>query len=262
MANISKENIENALSSDLSRGDIFVFNEVDSTNNIAKQLASQGIGDKSMVVAGKQTNGRGRLGRSFLSNGNGVYMSVVIRPTVSADKILKITAGAAVAVKRVIEKYCNDVKIKWVNDIYISQKKACGILAEAVTGAEGKIDAVIVGIGVNVFGKSDDFGVELKNIVTTMEEQGGKMLDINRIVAQIYEHLITIYSMLDNFYDVIAEYKDASLVVGKEVYMIHAGEKRKIMVTDIDMSGAIVARDCETNKEIRVSTGEVSIRFE
>lgn len=193
MADISKEGIQKFLNKQLSYGDIFVFDEIDSTNNVAKQFATQGIGDKALIVAKKQTNGRGRLGRSFLSDGNGIYMSMVIRPTVSVEKILKITAGAAVAVKRVAEKYCEGVKIKWVNDIYIAQKKVCGILAEAITGNEGKIDAVIIGIGVNVFGTCDEYGEELKTIVTTLEEQGGRMLDINRLIAMIYEQLIYIF---------------------------------------------------------------------
>lgn len=261
MYDIRKELIESALSDGSLNCNIIVFDEVDSTNNIAKQMAAQGIEDKTLIVANRQTAGRGRLGRSFLSPGGGIYLSIILRPEFSPEQILKLTTGASVAVRRVISEYCDNAKIKWVNDIYISQKKVCGILAESATDKEGSLSYVIVGIGINVFGRSGDYGKELESVVTTLEENTFTQLDKNIIIANVYNEILDIYSSLENFENVIKEYKQHSIVIGKEVYMINGNNKRKIKVTDIDADGAILAIDCKSGNKIRVSSGEVSIRF-
>lgn len=261
---IKKELIENELAKVNKLADVYVFDKIASTNNEAKKLASEGCREKSLICANSQTNGKGRLGRSFVSDGSGIYLSVVLRPRCDISKTVKITSGAAVAVKRVIEKYCDDTKIKWVNDIYIGKKKVCGILTEAVSDFEsGGVEYAVVGIGVNVFGKAEDFGAELKDIVTTMEEhlKDGKKLDKNVIVSQIYSELIDIYNSLDVFSLVMKEYRESCFVIGKQVFAVKAGERTKVTVTDVDDNGALVCEDENKNK-ILLSSGEISIRFE
>ena len=127
---ICTEEIKKNYSSDTN---IILLDTVDSTNNVAKQLAQQGCADKTLVIAKKQTQGRGRMGRSFISNEeNGIYMSLVLRPDMCISDSVYITVMTSVAVYGAIYELCNiECGIKWVNDIYIGNKKVCGILTIA-----------------------------------------------------------------------------------------------------------------------------------
>lgn len=242
--------------------EIFAYDVIDSTNNEAKRLAEKGVSHGSLVCANSQVAGKGRLGRSFLSEGNGIYMTVVLRPEFEIEKTIKITSGAAVAVKRVLERYCGNVYIKWVNDVYIESKKVCGILTEAVSNFEnGGVEYAVVGIGVNVFGKAKDFGLELENIVTTLQEHTNKTLNKNRLISEIYVELMKIYNQINEFDSVMDEYKKSSFVIGKDVFAIRGNEKKAVRVIDIDNNGALICVD-EFENEIVFSSGEISIRFE
>ena len=132
---------------------IDVFKTIDSTNNFAKSLAQLGAVHGTTVISEVQTQGRGRMGRSFYSPlGMGIYMSVILRPELSVEHSLLITSCAAVAVAEAIERVAGiDCKIKWVNDIYAGNKKLCGILTEASVNVEqGGLEYAIVGMGINV----------------------------------------------------------------------------------------------------------------
>ena len=179
----------NGLSGACESWKIQVFPEIDSTNSYAKRLLSEAgslrnergeltesgkLLNNSIYVAEKQTAGRGRLGRIFYSpKKNGVYLSMIYAPAGGIKNPALITAFAAVAVKRAIKRLFNlDVQIKWINDIFFSGKKLCGILAEGITNFEtGTIEAAVIGIGVNVF---SDFGDEIpeeqRKIVTSIQE--------------------------------------------------------------------------------------------
>ena len=132
-----------------------VYQEIDSTNRAAKEAAVTGLaGHGGCVVAGKQTAGRGRRGRSFYSPEEaGLYLSVILKPRGSLKESLLLTAEAAVAVyKAVLRTTGISLGIKWVNDLYHNEKKVCGILTEAVTDFEsGDIDFAVVGIGLNLY---------------------------------------------------------------------------------------------------------------
>ena len=106
--------------------DVVILETADSSNNIAKEMARQGCPEGTVIAVKKQTQGRGRMGRSFLSSSeNGLYMSIILRPEISPDKCVDITVIGAVAVARVIEKLCGkECNIKWVNDIYIDEKRS------------------------------------------------------------------------------------------------------------------------------------------
>src|SRR5699024_2888066 len=125
---------------------------VDSTNSYLKRKAAQ-LEDGYVVIADVQTGGRGRMGRTFYSPGGvGVYLSVFLRPKLPVSSVQLITLVAALAVTDMIESLCGlEAQIKWVNDVFIDGKKACGILTEAsITGENGALDYAVIGIGVNV----------------------------------------------------------------------------------------------------------------
>lgn len=147
---ISAESIKSKLDTDI---DVFYSPTVDSTNNQCKRLLADGKKGIFLVTADEQSAGRGRQGKSFYSPPmTGIYFSLVIRPETTLKNAVTATTAASVAVCKAIETL-TDVKpkIKWVNDVYIGDKKICGILTEAVTNfEEGIVDSVIIGIGINI----------------------------------------------------------------------------------------------------------------
>ena len=134
---------------------IICLDKIDSTNNYAKKLALQNADNGTLIVANSQTGGRGRQGHKFISPpGTGLYMTLILRPSVNISEFQMITIAAAVSVCRSIEDLCGETgitKIKWVNDIYMRERKISGILTEAVTNFEnGEIESVVTGMGINV----------------------------------------------------------------------------------------------------------------
>ena len=131
--------------------DILIYDTLKSSNITAKELAENGCNEYTTVIAKSQTNGKGRLGRSFISNSeNGLYMSIVLKPTISPDQCTSITTMAAAAVLEAIKETSNTAPtIKWINDVYINDKKVCGILTEA-SFDNHRLNYVIVGIGINI----------------------------------------------------------------------------------------------------------------
>ena len=134
---------------------VFLFSVADSTNDTALGLLKEGCPHLTAVAANSQRAGRGRVGRKFFSPpGTGIYMSVVIRGIESYPDLLTLTPAAAVAAARAIKDVFGiEVKIKWVNDLYLDGKKVCGILTQSLTAAGGGILGAVVGIGINVTGE-------------------------------------------------------------------------------------------------------------
>lgn len=184
---ISPEN--NKLAPELIGKGIIVLDEVNSTNDYAKKLASDGAENGTAVLAEYQSDGRGRMGRTFVSpKGKGLYMSVILRPDFAVEYSPMITSAVAVAVAEAIEQLAEcHVQIKWVNDIYLNNKKICGILTEASLGLEyTSLEYAVAGIGINVL--SHDFG-ELSSTVTTIQQETGKKVSRNTLCRLILDNL-------------------------------------------------------------------------
>ncbi len=150
---LSSQSINKYISSYPNVFEITVKKTVSSTNNIAKDLAHQGAKEGTVLISEEQTAGKGRLGKSFYSpSQTGLYMSIILRPQLTASQSLLITAAASVAVARVVENISGvRAKIKWVNDIYCNNKKVSGILTEASFNVENNgIEFIVLGIGVNI----------------------------------------------------------------------------------------------------------------
>lgn len=236
-----------------------VHSQLDSTNVRAKLLASQGAPHGYLVCADSQSSGRGRYGRSFFSpEHSGVYITYVLRPTIPADRAVMITSLAAVAVARAIEKLCDaDVKIKWVNDLYIHERKVSGILCEASLDFEsGMLEYVVLGIGVNV--ARMDFPEELKDIATSIENECGQPISRSRLIAEISNELDALYDQLETG-EFMEESRRRSNVIGRDVTVLRGEERYPAHVLDIDAQGRLVIR---TDSGVsRVSSGEISIKL-
>lgn len=148
---VTETSLREALPDKYKSNCIQIYNTLGSTNTHAKHLALDGAPHGTVVLAHQQTEGKGRLGRSFDSPLSGIYLSMVIKPSFDPMLSTLITNAAAVAVSEAIDEVCGlESRIKWVNDIYISGKKVCGILSEGLTDFEtGQIESIIVGIGIN-----------------------------------------------------------------------------------------------------------------
>ena len=272
--------------------------ETDSTNTYAKRLLSEcgnlraadgtltPAGKKyhgSVIVAESQTAGRGRLGRTFVSpDKTGIYLSVIYAPSGGITQPAPITAFAAVAACRAINKlYGINPSIKWINDIFVEnggkRKKAVGILTEGITNFETRqIESAIIGIGLNIK-PSKDFSKELDDIVgfiesavssTTTEQStsstDGKILgkvSRCRLAAEVAGQVLRIYNEPPE--KVMDEYKRLVFLIGEdvEVHPIIGDEKSVYTATaiDIDENASLVVRlkDGTTRK---LSSGEVSLK--
>lgn len=236
--------------------DIKVYKTIDSTNTQAKRDVTNGAVRDAIYVSNEQTGGRGRSGKSFYSpKSSGLYFSFVLHPKVSLAESVCLTSAAAVAVCDAIENTTKKhPKIKWVNDIFIDNKKICGILTEAVSDFEsGNIQAVIVGIGINLTTKI--FPEDIKDIASCL----GESIDKNQFVADIYKRLREFCSMLPerSFMDA---YRAYSLVLGNTVNFNRNGKNYIAEAKDILDDGSLVVLTDE-HERIVLQSGEISIKL-
>ena len=266
---------------DFSDSHIECFKEIDSTNTYAKRLlAEPGTGKKyhkAIFIAEKQTSGRGRIGRTFVSPAkSGIYFSLIYTPEGGIQEPAKLTACTAVAVCRAIKKLYNyDAKIKWINDIFANGKKICGIGTEGITNFEtGMIESAIIGIGINVHKDTTSFSPELSKTAGSLEEalnteETGSSFTLNRaqLAAEVCGQVLKIFeednSNAASHAAIIKEYKEASFLLGRELTVFpligDQNSSYKATATDIDENaGLIVTLADGTTKTL--SSGEVTLR--
>lgn len=238
---------------------IYVFNEVTSTNLVAKELAQAGAPSGTIIVAGQQTAGRGRMGRSFISPPGGIYLSMIIRPQITSEKSIFYTTAACVGVCRAIEHISNKKPlIKWVNDIYLDGKKVCGILTEAATDIEsGGIEYLILGIGLNFATKKNSIPDEMAEIMTSMYIEGNPPITRNQMAANIINSVKDALSF-DELIKTMDEYKRRSFIIGKKVLVSKGNSKRIATAIKITDNAHLCVR-YEDGALEELFSGEVSI---
>ena len=222
------------------------FEELPSTNDYAKEM--RGACKPLFVTASKQSKGRGTKGRSFVSNVGGVYLSALrYYENFPAKESFKIMAFAAVAVCETLRFYGVSPVIKWANDIFVGDKKICGILIENVfSGAN--VASSVVGIGLNVNG---EFTGELTEIATTMQAQTGRTFSVEEVTETLIEELQKERTML--------EYLAYIGYLGREVTLILGDEKTRATLLSVDEEGGLLVELCGEKR--RLTTAEVSIRL-
>lgn len=237
---------------------IDVFKTIDSTNNFAKSLAQLGAVHGTTVVSEVQTQGKGRMGRDFYSPmGMGIYMSVIIRPKLSAEQSLLITSCAAVAVADAVERIAGiDCKIKWVNDIYAGGKKLCGILTEASVDVEqGGLEYAIVGIGLNVQNMS--FPEDLADIATSVRLETDKPVSRSALTAEILNCLEErLETILDKSF--LEEYRKRSNIIGRRIEVTRNDTSEQMDCIGIDEAGRLLVR-LDSGEEKALNSGTVRI---
>jgi BirA family biotin operon repressor/biotin-[acetyl-CoA-carboxylase] ligase len=242
-----------------SKGEVLVFDEVDSTNTLLKDMALNSADEFTVVIAKSQTKGRGRLGRSFLSKNGGLYLSLLLRPQKLAEASLMVTVAAAVAVSKAIEKVCGKTTaIKWVNDLFLDGKKICGILTEGVINPKsGCLEFAVLGIGVNIVEPMGGFD-EFENIAGAIYKSDTDTDVFCELSAEIINSFIGFYKKLASK-EYIEEYKNRSMLIGKTVSYIKEGNTYTARVLDIDDNARLILE--QNGEKAILQAGEVSVKL-
>ena len=237
-----------------------VFACVDSTNLVCKRWAPEGMPDGAVAIAGEQTAGRGRLGRSFQSRpGVGLYLSVLWRPPCDAAALMTVPALGAVAAVRAVAQVCGlTPRIKWPNDLVYDGRKLGGILCESVMlGGE---TAVVLGIGINVSHRSEDFDGEVRDMAASLEMVTKTPVSRASLAAALMAQLDLLRTeALERPTLWLAEYRRRCLTVGREVQILHDGAARPATALDVDEGYGLRVRYAD-GEEATVRAGEVSVR--
>lgn len=242
------------------------FDELDSTNNYLKSLPQTEAVDGLAVTADSQTAGRGRMDRSFQSpKGSGIYLSVLLRPSLPPDRLPPVTALAGVSVCAAVERVCGvRPGLKWPNDPVLEGKKLCGILTEASLEAEtGRLQSMVLGIGVNVAQKAEDFSPEVREVAVSLLQVLGKRVSRPRLTAALLEELDRAYAALlsGDLSEYLAAYRRDCVNLGKRVQLIPfgGGERETAEAVGIDGEFNLVVRGAD-GAERTIRSGEVSVR--
>ena len=183
---LSESEIRFGLKTEVLGKQLYYRDVLPSTQKTAHELANDGAPEGTLVVADKQTAGRGRMSRVWHSQeGNGIWMSLILRPDVPLQKTPQLTLLSAVAVVQAIEAFTGvQPAIKWPNDLMIHGKKAVGILTE-LQAEEDRVRSVILGIGINVNQQETDFPGELQEIATSLSLEAGGKIDRAGLIQEI-----------------------------------------------------------------------------
>ena len=241
---------------------LLCFDELPSTNTFLKELGRAGAPANTVCLARCQSAGRGRLGRRFESRaGQGLYLSMLLRPRVSPEAMLPATGLAAVAAMAAVEKASGLVcGIKWTNDLVCRQKKLCGILAELGFSPEGMLDHAVIGVGINMNQRQEDFPPELQSMATSLLMEGHPA-SLPVLAASLIRELFPLTGLLESgrYEAYLARYRSRCLTLGKEVLLVKNGESRSARALDIDDSFGLLVEypdgSCAT-----VTMGEASVR--
>ncbi len=253
----SKEELLDGLNTSIVGSKLFVFESLDSTNACAKTLAKAGMDDGSVILAEFQTEGRGRLGRSWLSEpGKNLLFSCIIRPALSKEQSGILTFFAAVAVARALETTALNVECKWPNDLLLNGKKCCGILVENSLGKE-HIEYSVIGVGVNVNQREFRHGGLTE--ATSIASECGKEVDRKKIFQNILRELDTLYAdvRLGHFSRILLEWNNHCRMFGRAVSVAREGTTLSGKAVGLSSDGGLVI-ETPQGKEI-VYAGDVTV---
>jgi len=234
----------------------------DSTNEECKRQAAQGAESGLVVIAGEQTGGKGRRGRSFQSlAGKGLYLSILWRPKAASEQLFQLTAQAAVAVCQTVESLTAlSPAIKWPNDVLLEGKKLCGILTELEWNASGAPDCIVLGIGINVRQTPEDFGPDLSPIATSLAQhlpQPPRREEVAEVLVARLDRLWASFPQAREEY--LAQYRRRCATIGQPVRLLRPGGSQEALALDVNRDFSLQVR-LPDGREEAISSGEVSVR--
>lgn len=242
---------------------IHYHDTIGSTNDEAKILAAQGAPHGTVIVAGEQTGGRGRLGRSFHSPvGLGIYLSVILRPQCSPLELMHLTCAAAVAMCDAVEEAAGfRPGIKWTNDLVFGTKKLGGILTElGLNPSTGTVDYAVVGIGINCRHKKEDFPPALQEIAGSLAMVSQSDENPARVAAAMMTALESMSrQLLTGKASMMDRYRADCVTIGKAVSIHRFDTVTHATAMGVDDNGGLLVRYPNGQVET-IAAGEVSIR--
>jgi len=257
-----KEQILSKLSAECPwRDTLHWYPDIDSTNTQAKLLAKAGAPHGTVLIAGHQTGGRGRMGRTFQSpDGQGVYLSVILRPNCMPAQLMHLTCAAGVAMMQAVEAVSGiRPQMKWINDLVVDRKKLGGILTE-MSVDKGLVDYAVVGIGINCLQQPEDFPPEIAGLATSLSLAAGHPITPAKLAAAMVEALWKMdRTLFSEKAQLMAEYKENCITLGKEIQVIRQEQIRRGKALDLDAEGGLLVQYEDGSIET-VSSGEVSVR--
>lgn len=240
---------------------ILYYETLPSTNTLAKHMAAQGATEGTVIIAGEQTAGRGRLGRSFSSKaGLGLYLSLILRPGCKPEKLMHLTCAAGLAAADAVEKAAGfRPGIKWANDLVYGGQKLGGILTELGFDGQGNVAWAIVGIGVNCLHKKEDFSPELGSIAASLAMVAGREIPPLDLAKALTVQLEAMAKQLRDAGAIMARYREKCVTLGREICVVRGEEKRYGTAVTVEDDGALLVRYTDGTTQT-VASGEVSIR--
>lgn len=242
--------------------DFIFLKEVTSTNDYCKELALSDFNDRTLVVSEIQTAGRGTKGRAWSSsNDKGLWFSIMIKPEFTIKDLNFLPIMTSIAVCEALETFDINALIKWPNDIYIDNKKLCGILTESNISTNN-LDYVVIGIGININSDLIDFNDDIMDSATSLKIVLGKEIDKIILLDKIIEKFNYFYSKLislDKSY-ILNKYKAKSLVLNKEVNLILRNTSKIVLPLDILEDGSLLVKNTDSSVE-KVLASEISLRL-
>ena len=233
-----------------------------STNDHLRTLAKAGAPQGTAIIAGRQTNGHGRRGRSFHSpEGAGIYLSILLRPDCAPGALMHLTCATAVAMCDAVEAVTGlRPGIKWTNDLVFEKRKLGGILTELGFTAQGAVDYAIIGIGLNCNHRPEDFPEDIRSIAASLAMVTGNPVCYEQTAAAMLEALWKMDSgLLSRKAEMMSRYRRDCITLGQEILLVRGDEQRHGVALDIDGDGALLVRFLDGATET-VNSGEVSVR--
>ncbi len=240
------------------------YDVLKSTNVTAVAAAQDGACEGTVIVADRQVGGRGRMSRVWNSPEGGLWFTIILRPQIDPEYVAQVTLLAGVAVAKALRSlYETDaVQIKWPNDILLEGKKVCGILSEMQLDANGTIEYAVVGIGINVALKEEDFPEELKSIAASLNMSLNKSYTCTEVLDNILQEFEILYEewLQKDARVILDPWRKLNCTLNKQVLVKDNDEViYKGTVVDIDEYGSIIVKN-ELGESQSFNFGEISIR--
>ena len=259
---IKREEIIKDLNTEQIGKELYIFKEVMSTNTVAKFLSANHAENGCVILSEKQSNAKGRLGKSWESPLGGIWLSIILKSQVDHSKLPMITLATGVAVVKALEKVgITNAEIKWPNDIMINGKKVSGILTEAITKFN-TIENIIIGVGIDANFDVDILSKELQEGTTTLDTELGHRVDENEIIRLFLEEFEKIFILFNDggFEQILKEWRKYSYSIGKIVEVKEPFNKSYDgYVLGISREGALVVEKIDGTLE-KVISGECIIK--
>ena len=240
---------------------IYHFDNIDSTNIKAKELAKSSVPDGSIIIAEEQTLGSGRFNRKWFSPNGGIWFSLLLKPSVPPSDAPKITQIAGAAVYKTLESLNIPSTIKWPNDILINNKKVCGILAEMKCDMEA-VHYLILGIGINVNLDKSDFDDSIKETATSLKIEYNKQFSKKHLLADFLFNFENLYNYFLNKLDLsktVEICRQHSNIWNKKAKLITYNKEEIVTCISLSDTGDLIVRD-ENGIEKAVLSGEISFK--